>query len=310
MRIKPIRVRNHTISPIIISTALGHSGEDMFSIPLLNRWPPYRRLMQAVEESGVIVLTKSSTYKRLVGNFQLYRPWTWGCVRRLKYNGMLNAYGLTNDGVEVNAPKIARANKKGFRAVPNFYPQFSGGQRQAIAEILQAIENYRYFLGSFFWALEINLSCPNAEKIQENMPNALALVRAVRRAYPDLIIIGKISILHCYEFVQELVSSGVDIVHAVNTLPYDLVFPDGPQSPLAAMGGGGVSGGPAFQHAFHYNKNLRQKIPDTPLIMGCGVTEAHRAGMYYKNGADAVSLCTICRLNPGAAEEIIKDFMG
>lgn len=218
---------------------------------------------------------------------------------------MLNAYGLTNDGVPTNAPKIALACQSGFNVIPNFYPQFNKGQHEAIAETLLAVEDYDHYLGSCFWALALNLSCPNSrEKIAENMGNAWACVKAIKKYYPDLCLIAKISIVHPPEFAKQLVDAGVDIIHAVNAVPYNSAYPDGPPSPLAKAGGGGVSGGPAFMQAFNYNKILRPLV-SAPMIMSCGIAYLSDAKQYFDIGADAVCICTVCRLNPNEAIKII-----
>lgn len=301
-----IAIKEHIIPKIITSTIMGHSGNGLFPLTLL---PGYQRLMLVIKQRGVANFTKSSTLERHLGNFRLGNPLTWKYVRRFRHDGMLNAYGLTNRGVAVNAARITSAIQDGFRVIPNFYPQFAKGQNQAITETFQAIEIYSDSLCSFFWALELNLSCPNDKiKIRENMANGLALVKAVRQAYPNLCLIAKISIVHPYEFAQELVRAGADIIHAINTIPYDLVRLKYGPSPLAAVGGGGVSGGPAFPQAFEYNKVLRQRI-SAPLIMGCGVINLYAARQYFDIGADAVSLCTVCRLNPEEAIKIIEKYV-
>lgn len=315
-----ITIKGHTISSIVTSTIMGHSGDGMFPLTLI---PRYRRLRQIAKQRGVTNITKSSTLRRHIGNFRLFYPWTWKYIQVIRGNGLLNAYGLTGPGVEVNAPKIASACQRGFKVIPNFYPQFAHGQAKAIEETLHAIEIYSHFMGSFFWVLELNFSCPNDKvKIQENMGDAVACVKAVRQAHPKLCLIGKISIVHPHEFAQWLINAGVNIIHAINTIPYDLVYPNNrvrainttlpcdlaypnSQSPLAAVGGGGVSGGPAFPQAFEYNKALRQQIPNTPIIMGCGVMSLDDAEKYFGIGANAVSICTVLRLDPGEAVKII-----
>lgn len=302
-----ITIKNHIISNIVISTIMGPSGNGMFPLTL---FPAYRKFAQVVRETGLTVLTKSSTYQRHWGNFRPHNPLTWKYIQRVGKDGLLNAYGLTNYGVEVNAGKIASAiTENGFDVIPNFYPQFAHRQSQAIAETLKAIEIYTDSLCALLLALELNFSCPNSvEKIRENMRDASACVKAIRQAYPDLCLIAKISIVHPYEFAQELIDAGVDIIHAVNTIPYDLIYRDGPPSPLRDVGGGGVSGGPAFRQAYDYNKGLRQKIPKTPIIMGCGVMDSYDARNYFHIGANAVSLCTVGRLNPEEATKIIERY--
>ena len=295
------------ISRIVISSIMGHSGGGMFPLTM---FPAYRRLMRVILDTGTTNFAKSSTYKKHKGNFFLYKPWTWKYIQRFWSNGLLNAYGLTNPGVAANARAIALAREAGYSVIPNFYPQFAKGRDLAIKETVLAVAKYKSCLvGKFyqgFSVLELNLSCPNAkEKIQENMEDALACVKAIRAACPDLRLIGKISIMHPHEFAQELINAGVDIIHSINSIPYVLVCPQGPPSPLQAVGGGGVSGGPAYRLAFKYNKRLRQRIK-APIIMGCGVMYPENAEGYFDIGADAVSLCSVCRLDPKEAIKIIK----
>ena len=176
---------------------------------------------------------------------------------------MLNAYGLTNQGWR-SAPRISGAPATaGFNVIPNLYPEFIKGTETAIRETLEALEIYRQALGPHFWALELNYSCPNsAEEIAENVAQGLQCSQEVRRQFPELFLIAKISFCHPYEFAQELESLGVNALHAINTIPYDIIFPPEryPRSPLWQVGGGGVSGGPAWAAASEYNRGLRQKV--------------------------------------------------
>lgn len=301
--IQPLLIGEHQITPIVVSTIMGHSGDGMFPLNLSHA---YLSVMEAIRETGTTVLTKSSTYRRRVGNFQMGNPFTWKYIQRFGENGLLNAYGLTNKGVRVNARAIATAVNMGYNVIPNFYPQFAKGQEQAIDETLWAMEIYKLQLGSAFWAMEFNFSCPNAkEAIQKHMADALACVTRVRSEFPELVLIAKISVVHPHEFAQNLVRAGVKIIHGVNSVPYDLIRPKGPPSPLASVGGGGVSGGPAFNRGYQYNRVLRQMI-HAPIIMGCGVVDQHDVATYFETGAAAVSICSVVRLNPKEAVKIIK----
>lgn len=292
------------ISPIVISTALGLSGRGIFPYTL---WPAYRRLLRAILDTGTTIFAKSATRHPRRGNFIPANPLTWKYIQRLPQGGMLNAYGLTNDGVEAGASAIRASLAAGFQVIPNLYPEFAKGAELAIQETLEAVKLYQQALGRNFWAVELNYSCPNsAEEIRENVIQALQCSKAVRRRFPDLYLVAKISICHPLEFAQELESLGVNAIHAVNTIPYDLVFPADryPPSPLADAGGGGVSGGPAFAPAYQYNAALRKKVT-LFLIMGCGVTSLEDAKKYRDAGADAVSLCTLALRNPREAARIV-----
>jgi dihydroorotate dehydrogenase len=263
-----ITIGQRRISTIVISTALGPDGRGIFPYTL---WPSYRRMLRTVRETSTTIFTKSVTRRMRRGNFVPANPFTWKYIRRLPQGGMLNAYGLTNEGVEKVAPKIGAARREGF------------------------------------WALELNFSCPNVpEDIACNVNDGLACVRALRAAYPDLFLIAKISVVHPYEFAQELERAGVGALHAVNTIPYELVFPPDryPLSPLAHLGGGGVSGGPALAQAFRYNQGLRPLVR-LPLIMGCGVTGQDDVQRYLDLGADAVSMCTLALRDPQKAARIV-----
>jgi dihydroorotate dehydrogenase len=305
MNIKPIEIGNHTISPLVVSTILDHSGRgNEFPLALL---PSYQRLTQVILETGTTVIAKSSTFEKHIGNYEAWKPWTWNNIQNIGDDGLLNAYGLSNGGVKVNARAIAFACQIGLNVIPSFYIQFAHGLDRAIDETLAAIEIYGAEMGNYFWILELNLSCPNAEEeIRKNISDALACVAAIRFHHPNLCLIAKISIVHPYEFAQELIEAGVNIIHAINTIPYLMVYRTGPPSPLQSVGGGGVSGGPAFDQAYCYNAHLRQLV-SAPLIMGCGVSCLDDVSSYFNVGADAVSICTVCRRKPEEAIRIIKE---
>ena len=135
------------ISPVVISTALGHDGRGIFPYTLL---PGYRRLLAAVRDTGATVFTKSATRFKRRGNFIPANPLTWKYIRRLPDMGMLNAYGLTNAGVEVCAPDIRRACDEGFKIIPNIYPEFIKGTAIAIRETLEAVAIYQRQPGPSF----------------------------------------------------------------------------------------------------------------------------------------------------------------
>ena len=295
------------ISRVVISTALGPDGRGIFPYTLC---PSYRRLARAIHETGTTVLSKSSTRFKRIGNFLPWNPLTWRFIRRLPEGGMLNAYGLTNAGVEVCARDLRVSGERGFQVIPNFYPEFAKGTAIARQETLEAIDIFGKTLGPYFGALELNFSCPNSqEAIAQNVAQGLACVRKVKESHPTLFLIAKISRVHPYEFAQELEKAGVNAIHGINTIPYDLIYPPerDPRSPLWQVNGGGVSGGPAFAEAYAYNAILRKKV-NLFLIMGCGVRNGEDVQRYLDLGADAVSFCTLALRHPGEAEKIILTY--
>ncbi|MFH1173377.1 MAG: hypothetical protein V1692_02515, partial [bacterium] len=268
------------ISSILVSTALGESGNGLFPYTLL---PKYRKLCKIIKGRSITVIGKSATRNKRIGNFQLYKPWKWKYIQRLEDTGILNAYGLTNSGVEKCAEKNNHSRSLEFDVIPSFYPEFIHGLEVAIKETLEAIEIYDS-LG--FKVVELNISCPNSkEKIDENMKQSIDCIRAIKKRFRQYLII-KTSILHPLEFYSQLEKEKVAAIHALNTIPFSIIYPE-IISPLHKVGGGGVSGGPAFKEAYHQN-NLIRKQTRLPLIMGCGVTSQEDVKKYFDIGADSV----------------------
>ena len=294
------------ISPIVISTIFGHAGNGMFP---LNLRPSCRRLLNLAKETKTTILTKSSTRYKKIGNYMPWLPWTWGVIRNFGTDGMINAYGLTNKGVLFNAEKITEALRQGYNVMPNYHPELFKGKGRMLSDIDEAIDIYSSILAHRFTILEVNFSCPNIkEGIKENIVRSVQCVKRARVFAPNLALIAKISIAHPYELAQELEKAGVDVIHAVNSVPYNILYPDSnKQSPLHKYGGGGVSGGPAFRAALKYNSQLRKKV-NLPLIMGCGITSIGDVEKYFSIGADAISICTVIKRNPKEAEKIIKEY--
>jgi dihydroorotate dehydrogenase len=289
------------ISDVVVSTALGPSGKGMFPYTY---YKEYRKLLKLVKEQTVTVFTKSSTRYPRVGNFRIRNPLTWKYIQKISKRGMLNAYGLTNNGVEVNAMEITDSHEKGFNVIPSYYPEFDKGIHIAIRELDESIQIYLERIGLGFWAIELNGSCPNSkEVISKNMDMLCQCVAVLKRKYPWLVVIVKTSIVHPYDFYKRLENVGADVIHAINTVPYNMVFP-GSVSPLEKKGGGGVSGEPAFLLAYKYNEKLRKET-SLPIIMACGVTDILSKVMFLRAGADSVGICTIALLNSKEAGRII-----
>jgi len=294
--LKEIPLRNGSyLSMVMVSTALGIDGTGIFPRTLN---PSYRMLMSEIKKTDTVVIGKSFTFLPRIGNFRLSRPWTWKYIQNIGSNGMLNAYGLTNDGYEREGIRISRSILDGNKIIPSFFPELSLGTEEVISATKTVITSILRVVGEKLAAVEINISCPNMKKevVSKNVSDAIALAKGIRIFFPHLTLIFKISVVHPYELAQELERIGIDIIHAVNTIPYSLVYPS-KESPLAHVGGGGVSGGPAREIAMKYNRDLRKKV-SIPIIMGCGVCRPDDVWIYEDIGADAVIICTTALRNP------------
>lgn len=116
----------------------------------------------------------------------------------LEKDGMLNSYGLTNEGAEREIPKIIRSLAKRNKIIPNVYLDFSEGSEgmedafQQAKKVLVDIHMNAFVHGHY--AIESNLSCPNDKKnIVKNVQGAIYVCRKIRKLFPELTIIAKIS---------------------------------------------------------------------------------------------------------------------
>lgn len=298
------------ISTIVISTACGYDGRGIFPYTTHR---DYGDMVRMANATGTTRLSKSMTRHKRVGNFQVWRPWTWKYIQNLGDDGILNAYGLTNKGAKKYCLQISEALFSGVQLIPNFFPQFERGKEQAKADVFDIIANYCWEMGDKFWALELNFSCPNTKEcITDNVENAVWLVNRVKSYIPALIIIAKISVVHPVEFADCLRKVGADVLHASNTIPYNLLFAG--ESPLRKVGGGGVSGGPAFEMAYEFNSRAIGYF-DGPVILGCGIVDDEKLGLCLEllrskrpAGNWAVSVCTAALRRPEWVKKVIQDF--
>jgi dihydroorotate dehydrogenase (NAD+) catalytic subunit len=297
-------------STIVISTACGYDGRGIFPYTMMRE---YGDMIRAANATGTTRFSKSMTRHKRSGNFHLWRPWTWRYIQDLGEDGMLNAYGLTNKGEKKYTQEILNALSDGIQIVPNFFPQFERGKEQAREDVFDMIHYYLWGLGEKkFWALELNFSCPNTKEcIADNVENAVWLVDRVKKYYPELIVIAKISVVHPIGFAVQLRDAGADVLHAVNTIPFNLLFPDRP-SPLDDVGGGGVSGGPAFEKAFAYNAIISDYFGG-PIIWGCGIIDnekLNRCLKFLENKRPdrnwSVSICSAALRRPIWLKEVIE----
>lgn len=305
------------ISTIAISTACGYDGWGIFPYTTHR---DYGDMVRMANATGTTRISKSMTRHKRIGNFRRWFPWTWRYIQNLGDDGMLNAYGLTNKGVEAHSQEIAQAIADGVQIIPNFSPEFAKGVGPATKETLEAIAilEERIWWPGGFWAIEINLSCPNIKGycVADNVKDALWCVGQVRKNYPDLVVIAKISVVHPPEFAKQLHEAGADVIHSANTVPYNMLFNG--DSPLQKVGGGGVSGGPAFQKVLEFNKEVLCHYQG-PIIFGCGIVDDQKLFEYQQRLASSweyidapdqssFSICTAALRRPEWVKEVIQNF--
>jgi len=161
--------------------------------------------------------------------------------------------------------------------------------------------------------IEINLSCPNeGESVLACFDTDITerIVKAVRKAHPDITFTIKLAYFSDHTQLKELVrrvGATVDGIAAINTIAAPIVDEDGkqffPGRPTA-----GVSGAPVKWAGLEMTKLLkkfRKEFGYSYKIMGMGgVLSAADFHEYRKAGADYVMSVTGAMWNPNLAAEI------
>lgn len=307
-----IKFGQDEITDIVVTSIMGHSGGG--NIFPLNLSPSYRRAAKEIRDKKITVIAKSATRFERQGNYCWYAPWL--CIKQVRVGGYIvglhNSFGLTNKGVVTCAQTIRKAIENGYNVIPSYFVELSKGIDVALREAGEAVGIYSQILGTYFWALEYNASCPNSgESLEENEEYIVTVAKYFLHILPrGAILIVKLSPVHSIELALALQKAGVDVIHALNTFPHSTIFPD-KVSPLSKYGGGGYSGEFMFEQAFKINSRLRAKL-EIPMIMGCGISNSDHILKYYdmaggkKNNSFAI--CSVIRTDPAKASTVLNIF--
>lgn len=315
-----INTRNGRISNIVINTIMGHGGFGMF--PYILR-PSFWVLLFTVWINKTTIIAKSATRFRRHGNFIWWNCWTWRFVHKIpQEESILNSFGLTNPGVWVCAIMIRIALMLGLNVIPSFFADFSKSYAIGLKETLEALHIYKKILGKYFWALELNPSCPNSgEDIAGNQINILTLCREIKQEFPELILIIKGSIVYPQEFyVRMEATECVDIIHSMNTIPFDVAVKLGispyRESPIGEKTKGGYSGKIISNPAFKYAVETVMPSTTIPLIFGGGISNQNDLLKYKralavrdkKKMEHSFAICTAASYRPLEIARLISKY--
>ena len=172
------------------------------------------------------VFIKSLTRHPRVGNLCWWKPWTWlpfspwSCVRFLP-GGAVNKVGLTNPGIEWWCQKVGpRLDFQKFAIAGSIF-----GEESELVEMAGMLNKFD------LKALEINVSCPNADHDSqtETIVRCVELVKMVSR-HPLII---KVSVDQDYlEIAKRLF--GIAEAISFNSVPWKMIYP-GIESPLRKL---------------------------------------------------------------------------
>jgi dihydroorotate dehydrogenase (NAD+) catalytic subunit len=200
-------------------------------------------------------------------------------------NGLLNAMGLPNPGIELFAKEIKEAKKGGVPIIGSVF----GGTEEEIAELGGLMAE----AGAD--AVELNLSCPHAkgygselgsspERVETScrLTKRIASVPVFAKLTPNTSYIG--------ELAKAAERGGADAVVAINTLKGMVINPEA-QMPVLGNRFGGLSG-PAIKPVGVRCVYEIYDAVEIPVIGVGGVATGRDAVEYIMAGATAVQIGT------------------
>lgn len=219
--------------------------------------------------------------------------------------GMLNSIGLQGPGIdEFIAKDLTWLRERGARTVVSIAGS-SVGEYAELANVLRHEDGIS--------AIEVNISCPNGDGSGELFASdgaaAAAVLHAVRRhSTLSMPIFAKLSpdVTDITEIARACVDAGADGLSLINTALGMSIDTDTMRPALAGVTGG--LSGPAIRPiALRCVWQIREAMPNVPILGMGGISTGLDALQFLLAGADAVSVGTAIFNDPSAPLRINQE---
>jgi dihydroorotate dehydrogenase (NAD+) catalytic subunit len=220
-------------------------------------------------------------------------------------SGMLNSIGLQGPGIDAFLQRdLPWLLSRGARAVVSI----AGGTVDEYAELATRLSD-----SAGVTAIEVNISCPNVEDRGQvfacDAGAAASVIDAVRgRARYDIPVFAKLSpdVTDIVSIARACVAAGADGLSLINTLLGMTIDMDTMRPVLAGVTGG--LSGPAIRPvAVRCIWQVREALPDVPIIGMGGVRTGRDALELILAGATLVSVGTAIFHDPSACMRIVRE---
>ncbi len=253
-------------------------------------WP--LRWMGLLDPKLFTIVTKTLTRYPRKGHLRWTHPWS--VVKTLNGDGIVNAIGLTNGGIEWWLQEIEPTIPLDYHIVVSL----EADQEKELCEMLGMIQTLPLM------GVELNLSCPNTASFDlQSTQKVVNLCRAANTVshFP---LIAKLSWTHDYKTIAaELETMKKIQAISINSIPWKSLYPE-KKSPLEKFEGGGVSGKHIQKFTWKMVEEL-SKISRIPVI-GPSVWNYGDIQKIFDLGAKAVSFGSIFVKKPWRPTLFIK----
>jgi dihydroorotate dehydrogenase (NAD+) catalytic subunit len=220
-------------------------------------------------------------------------------------SGMLNSIGLQGPGIDSFLQRdLPWLLTQGARAVVSI----AGGSAAEYAELARRLSD-----APGVTAIEVNISCPNVEDrgtVFACDPSAAATVIEAVRANTryDIPVFAKLSpdVTDITAIARSCVAAGADGLSLINTL-LGMAIDTTTMRPVLAGLTGGLSGPAIRPIAVRCIWQVKQALPDVPIIGMGGVRTGRDAFELILAGASMVSVGTVIFHDPGACDRILRE---
>lgn len=271
--------------------------------------------------SGSTFVAKTTTLEPRAGNMPLRdnstepKEWFPKCIVVKPIQGVvLNSVGLSGPG----AKWILEQGLWQERREPFFISFMSVAETPS--RRLFELGQFASLLGSEMpnflapFGLKMNFSCPNVgldpSKLADEALEALSIAEVI-----GVPLIPKFNVEIPVELAAMISQhQSCDAICVSNTIPWGK-FPEwinwkkifgSDVSPLAHLGGGGLSGRPLLPIVLNWVERFREIEPIKPLIVGGGILSQEDAGRAIRLGASMISLGSVYILRPWRVQGIIR----
>jgi dihydroorotate dehydrogenase (NAD+) catalytic subunit len=220
-------------------------------------------------------------------------------------SGMLNSIGLQGPGIEAFvADDLPWLAEHGARVVVSI----AGGHVDEYAQLAERLRGQPVVS-----MIEVNISCPNVESRGQVFacdPDASARVVAAVRAAADpaVPVFAKLSpdVTDITAIARACADAGADGVSLINTL-LGMVIDTDTMAPVLGGGTGGLSGPAIRPVAVRCVWQVRQALPDLPILGMGGIRTGLDALQFVLAGAAAVSVGTAVFGDPSAPVRVLRE---